>query len=135
MRVLVEPGIGNVEVQPALSVADRSARHRIGEGDRQEMQGGMDAHALDSASANGSRSDTLSPGDRQVRALRSDMGDLGLGRIVPHGRRDRQRRAIGPGQRADIARLAAAGCIEHRAVEQYAAALGDAHDGRAALVR
>ena len=42
---LVEPGFGNVEVEPAVAVADGAARHRIGQHDAEQMQGRVDAHA------------------------------------------------------------------------------------------
>ena len=43
--VLVEPGVGNVEVEPAFAFADRAAGHRIGQHGRQQMQRGVHAHA------------------------------------------------------------------------------------------
>src|SRR5215208_4883662 len=43
---LVEPGLGNVEVEPAVALADGAAGDREGQHDAQEMERGVDAHAL-----------------------------------------------------------------------------------------
>ena len=44
---LVERDVAGVEIEPTLAVADRAAGHGVGQHDRQEMQRGMGAHALE----------------------------------------------------------------------------------------
>ena len=41
---LVEPGLGDVEVEPAVALADGAAGDRVGQHHAQEMERGVDPH-------------------------------------------------------------------------------------------
>ena len=133
-RVLVEAGFRDVEIEPALALADRAAGHRIGQHRRQQMQRGVHAHA----------GVTLVPIDRRGhrvagfegrRARRRHMRDLGFGRVGIDRIVDRDARAVGRAKRAAVAGLAAGIGVEHRAVEHDAALVGDGEHARLAFLQ
>ena len=98
-----------------------------GSDDREQVQAGVDAHVAVAAlpvEHGGQRF----AGFGQRLGLARDMHDLALVLAVDRGGDGDV--AAGPAQRAGVARLAAAGGVEDRAVEHDAAAVVDGDDGR-----
>jgi hypothetical protein len=120
----VESGLGNVEVEPSLAIADGAAGHRVGQDDAEEMQGRVDAHTLVAPLPVEPRGDWLAGLQRaRVRRHMHDTGPVGAVDRVGDNDAD-----IPPGKLANVARLAAALGVEYGAVEHDAALRRDADD-------
>jgi hypothetical protein len=131
---LVEPALGNVEIEPAVAIADRAAGHRIGQDDAEQMQRGVDAHALQPLLPVQHDCDGLA-GLRRGLSFQGNMEDAALVLGIVDRRADRDLAAVARLSLPAIAGLPAAGGIEHGAIEDDAAALVHGLDGRWASVR
>ena len=114
---LVDHGLARIEIEPPLGVADRSSGHRIGQDDREQMERGMGAHALEAQVP-------VDAGDHP-RARRGQGGPVR--RHMQNGRAvgvvdrvdDRHRRAALEDERPAIAALPSALRVEDRAIERH----------------
>ena len=121
----VEHSLARIEIEPPLSVADRSSRDRVGRDDRKQMQRGVSAHAL-------------------VAQVPVDAGDHAHGRAgqggalgghMQNGRAvgivdradDRNHGPVFEHQRALIAALPSALRVKDRAIEHNPARFGGEH--------
>ena len=122
---LVEHGLARIEIEPPLRVADRSSRHRIGRDDREQMQGGMGAHAFQAQVP-------VDAGDHAgARAGQGGAfgGDVQNGRAIRVVDRvdDRNRRPVFEHERSSIAALSSALGVEDRAIERNSARFRGEH--------
>ena len=118
--VFVEPLVSHVEIHPAavgpdLAAGDAERHHRA-----QEVQRRVHPHVPVAALPVEHRRDP-GAGGRYGLALGRDVDHVLLA-FAFHRRHDDDLRAVGKAQHAAVAGLAAAGGIEHRAVEDDAAA-------------
>jgi hypothetical protein len=112
--LLVQTGVGQVEIKATLAVADRAAGHVAGYHGAQQVHAGMHAHQPVAPLPIDLDLD-LHAGLGQIGALGGDVHHLVLARAL--ARVDDPRLAAGPAQQADVAGLPAASGIEHRPVE------------------
>ena len=125
--VLVEAGIGNVEIEAAFAIADGAACHGVGQNGGEEMQGCVNAHARIADGPIKPECDIFARLG-QGRTFCGDMDDLRFVLAIDGGR-DADRCAIRKAHLADIAGLPAACRVEHGAVKDDAAALIDGENG------
>src|SRR5215216_5797362 len=128
---LVEPGLRNVEVEPAVAVADGAAGDRVGQYDAQEVERGVHPHPGVAPVPVERGRDLIARRHVPVLVGRQ-MQDGGAVRPVDRVR-DRDRGPVRPRQGADVARLPAALGIEDGAVEHDPAFGRDGDDPRGAV--
>ncbi len=131
--LLVEAGVGNIEIEPAIAVADRAAGHRVGQHGGQQMQRRVHAHAGVTLFPIDGRGDGVAGFERRgVGAFGRHVRDLAFGLVgIDRGGDGDGHAGRGP-QPAGVAGLAARGGVEHRAVEHDAAFVREGDDARLA---
>ena len=130
-RLLVQAGVGQVEVEPALAVADLPAGHVALDDRAQHMHAGVDAHAA-IALLPVDLGAHLGSGGGQGGARFGNVDDvLVVGALARLD--DADLAAVFQAQHAAVARLAAARGIEDGAVQADAAFVGARHRGLAGL--
>ena len=131
--VLVETGIGDIEIKPALARADRTSRNRVGEDGTQQMKCCVNPH-MGVAIVPVENALHLIACLRHNRSLPRNMDDGAAAGSI-NGGGNRNFAAIGARQFSCISGLATTGRVKNRSVEYDAAEVVDGQNFRLASFR
>src|SRR3546814_8363913 len=128
--LFIERFFADVEIEAAFVRTDLAARHAVRDDGAEQMQAGVHAH-VPVAAVPIDDGGNLRPRFRQHAAFGGDMHDRVAIAFYSGGHPDLA--ALGKTPTAAVARLAAAGRVENRAIEDDSAAVIDGDDLRCAL--